>query len=118
MSPWLPRGECTYTEGGRQCREKVPTGRSRCRAHTNRGIRRSVPRPLPPDWKEIRLRILERDDLCVNASRCFNLSTTVDHIIDRADGGSDDDDNLQGMCTSCHNSKTARTRGFAKGKQR
>ena len=42
-------------------------------------------------------------------------STTADHVVDRADGGSDDDDNLQGVCTGCHSSKTARTRGFAKG---
>lgn len=116
MSPWLPRGECTHTEGGRQCRERVPTGHSRCKAHQRRGVRRSTTRPLPPNWKEIRARILERDDLCVICT--LNVSTNVDHIIDRFDGGTDDDDNLQGTCQSCHSSKTARTRGFAKGKAR
>ena len=113
MSPWLPGNECCAITQGRRCGAKIPLGRSRCRAHTPRGFRRNVPRALPSDWPTIRQRILDRDPVCV---LCHAMqSTTADHVVDRADGGSDDDDNLQGVCTGCHSSKTARTRGFAKG---
>lgn len=35
------------------------------------------------------------------------LAKYVDHIIQRKLGGSDEQENLQGLCQSCHNSKSA-----------
>lgn len=113
MSPWLAMNECTFVTDGRRCRAKIPAGRSRCSAHQHRGVRRNRPRDLPPDWPKIRAAVLDRDPICKLCG--FLESTTADHKVDRADGGSDDMDNLQGVCTGCHSSKTARsTAGFAK----
>jgi 5-methylcytosine-specific restriction protein A len=39
------------------------------------------------------------------------FSTDVDHIIPREAGGSDDDENLQGLCHACHSRKTAQEDG-------
>jgi 5-methylcytosine-specific restriction protein A len=36
------------------------------------------------------------------------MATAVDHIIAKADGGTDDDENLQPICDECHRMKTAR----------
>lgn len=33
-------------------------------------------------------------------------ATEVDHIVNVAEGGSDDDTNLQAICTECHGLKT------------
>ena len=58
----------------------------------------------------IRPHILRRDPICVNPFNLPNhivLSECVDHIIPREDGGTDDDDNLQGICLACHARKTA-----------
>ena len=35
------------------------------------------------------------------------VSLEVDHIIAEADGGSDDDSNLQTLCNQCHEAKTS-----------
>ncbi|MBF4406127.1 HNH endonuclease, partial [Vibrio anguillarum] len=32
----------------------------------------------------------------------------VDHIINKANGGTDDDANLQSICSPCHKEKTAK----------
>ena len=33
---------------------------------------------------------------------CLGVATQVHHIIDRVDGGGDDDDNLMAVCEGCH----------------
>jgi 5-methylcytosine-specific restriction endonuclease McrA len=66
-------------------------------------------RPLPPDWEQIRAAVLARDPICTTPT-CGQLSRHADHIIPRAFGGSDDMDNLQGKCRSCHGKKTMRER--------
>lgn len=61
-------------------------------------------------WQAIRLRILARDPICSNPFNLENhivISTEVDHKVPRSSGGDDSDDNLQGVCTSCHSRKTA-----------
>ncbi|MEQ7870735.1 HNH endonuclease signature motif containing protein [Chromohalobacter salexigens] len=35
-------------------------------------------------------------------------ASEVDHIVGQAFGGTDDDDNLEAICTPCHKAKTAR----------
>lgn len=63
------------------------------------------------DWEKKRLEILERDKgLC---QPCLKggftaLAKQVDHIVPKASGGTDDDDNLQSICLACHKVKTAK----------
>jgi 5-methylcytosine-specific restriction endonuclease McrA len=55
-------------------------------------------------WREIRLRILERDQhIC---AYCGNEATQVDHIIPRASGGTDEPSNLVAACQPCNNRKS------------
>ncbi len=61
-------------------------------------------RGYPADWEKRRLRILARDPVCRG---CFQaLSSEVDHILPLERGGSNHDDNLQGLCKTCHSRKT------------
>ncbi|ECC8734951.1 TPA: HNH endonuclease [Salmonella bongori] len=64
-------------------------------------------------WDIIRARILKRDQyLCQNHRRqkIAKKATSVDHIIPKAHGGTDDDSNLESLCWECHRAKTARER--------
>jgi 5-methylcytosine-specific restriction protein A len=66
-------------------------------------------------WRNARLSQLRKQPLC---QVCMSINiitpaTVVDHITPRSDGGADlSQDNLQSLCTSCHNSKTARENGL------
>jgi 5-methylcytosine-specific restriction protein A len=65
------------------------------------------------EWEHKRKRILARDEgLCVPCRKegIITLAREVDHIVAKARGGSDDDDNLQSICRPCHKTKTARER--------
>lgn len=44
-------------------------------------------------------------DACL---KCGDKATEVDHIIELAQGGTDEIENLQPLCTACHKAKTAR----------
>lgn len=60
-------------------------------------------------WRKLRIQVLERDDyLCVQCKANGRLTpaTDVDHIVNKASGGTDDIDNLQSLCKSCHQTKT------------
>lgn len=61
-------------------------------------------------WDKLRLRILRRDaglcQPCLQQGR-IEQAKQVDHIVPKALGGTDDDDNLQAICEPCHKSKTA-----------
>ena len=65
-------------------------------------------------WEKIRRRILRRDTLCID---CLVLgytiaSSEVDHRVPLFKGGSNDDDNLAGVCHDCHTRKSAEERGY------
>ena len=64
-------------------------------------------------WRALRTVALERDkhlcQECLKKGR-YVTATTVDHIIAKAHGGSDNLSNLQSLCNSCHKFKTARER--------
>ncbi|GAJ00432.1 unnamed protein product, partial [marine sediment metagenome] len=58
------------------------------------------------EWERLRMMILQRDPICKDCNS--QASTTVDHIIPVSQGGTDDMDNLQGLCEKCHNRKAAK----------
>ena len=60
-------------------------------------------------WERLRRAVLARDPVCV---ACYQLpSRHVDHIVPRRAGGSDEPENLQGLCAPCHARKTATSDG-------
>ena len=73
---------------------------------------------LSADWRARRERILIRDAFtCRSCSRVVDgQAAHVDHIIPLEDFGTDDDANLQTLCSSCHGRKTReeqRQKGYA-----
>lgn len=57
-------------------------------------------------WRKIRARIVIRDGgMC---QMCGNEGDSVDHIVPRIQGGTDDDYNLQLLCRTCNSSKGGR----------
>lgn len=61
-------------------------------------------------WRRLRAYILQRQPLCVDpfgdhAGRLVP-AIHVDHIVPRADGGTDAEGNLQPLCETCHARKT------------
>ena len=65
-------------------------------------------------WKEAREKQLTLYPLC---AVCQHQATVVDHIIEIKDGGSRlSPDNLQSLCASCHNIKTAQEKAQREGR--
>lgn len=62
-------------------------------------------------WRKIRKAILSRDkglcQPCLKQDR-YTRATEVDHIVEKAIGGTDSPSNLQAICTTCHRDKTGR----------
>lgn len=57
-------------------------------------------------WRRLRWATLQRDRYCV-VRGCGAVSTVADHIVPRARGGADTLANLRGLCTRCHNRRSA-----------
>lgn len=58
-------------------------------------------------WRRIRDRILLRDRYACQHCGRVGEDNEVDHIVNVAQGGTDDDSNLQTLCPDCHKVKTA-----------
>lgn len=96
----------------------VSDGTSRCPAHKNvpgrwadraRGSRHE--RGYGSAWDRTRKEILQRDHgLCQPCMRqgYVTPAAIVDHIVPKAQGGSDEHQNLQTICRDCHTEKTTR----------
>ncbi|WP_412526103.1 HNH endonuclease [Burkholderia lata] len=105
----------------RGCGALVADGGSYCTQHAHeavtwkpdvmRGNRHA--RGYGSAWGKIRTCILRRDaGLCQPCLRAGRVTTAdaVDHIVPKARGGTDRDENLQAICRDCHAAKTARER--------
>ena len=57
------------------------------------------------EWFKIRRDVLREEPAC---RRCGGPASEVDHIIPKRSGGTNERANLQGLCGSCHSSKTVR----------
>ncbi|MHB1334506.1 MAG: HNH endonuclease [Candidatus Humimicrobiaceae bacterium] len=53
-------------------------------------------------WKQLRDQVLIEEPSC---RECNQPSKVADHIVPREWGGSDERENLQGLCKRCHNKK-------------
>lgn len=58
-------------------------------------------------WRRKREAILIRDHYTCRVCGLTTKDLEVDHVINVAQGGTDDDSNLQAICIPCHKSKTA-----------
>jgi len=108
----------------RACRKhgcgRTTTDRSGyCEAHRNEGWQQHQrgqsrhERGYGTSWDKLRPLILGRDKhLCQECARQGRITpaTTVDHIKAKANGGTDDPDNLESLCWPCHRAKTGRER--------
>lgn len=66
-------------------------------------------------WQKRRARWLRAHPLCAicQANGRVTAATELDHIKPKAHGGTDADDNLQGLCAECHARKSMSDRGQA-----
>ena len=88
---WAGPPSCANLTRGTYCEDHQPESWSG-------STRRSE---LPPDWDRRRRYILQRDPVCKVCDDA--LSTEVDHIDDPHDHSYE---NLQGICSPCHDRKT------------
>jgi 5-methylcytosine-specific restriction protein A len=67
--------------------------------------------------QQAREELFRRNPYCVHckARGMLRLATERDHIINLAAGGTDDIDNIQGLCADCHKAKTQRESNRARG---
>ncbi|WP_306674693.1 HNH endonuclease [Burkholderia cepacia] len=63
-------------------------------------------------WDVIRKRIRKRDGYCCRACGIAVRAGVVDHIKPLAQGGSNEDENLQLLCKECHDDKTNADQGY------
>jgi 5-methylcytosine-specific restriction enzyme A len=115
--PSRPLRPCKH----RGCPALVPGGGTYCEAHKaeevkwkpdrERGNRHA--RGYDTTWTKTRARIMRRDcGICQPCKRAGRAAEAreVDHIVSKANGGTEDDANLQAICTPCHKAKTATER--------
>jgi 5-methylcytosine-specific restriction enzyme A len=108
----LPKLPC------RRCGAATPNKNKYCDDHQQHAVgwlktqvgRTTKQRGYAGVWVKLRKLVIARDKVCVNCSLKGYVSPIehVDHEIPKALGGTDDLDNLQGLCAACHKEKTAR----------
>ena len=110
------------TRPQRPCREPMCAGKTRekhgyCERHADKAVgwkrhqagQKTTARGYGRPWRRLRKAVLERDKYlcqpCRQAGRVAQAGI-VDHILPKAEGGTDSDDNLQSICEPCHKAKT------------
>jgi len=107
--PSMPPRPCTQP----RCKN-MATKHGRCDDHqpepwvSNKGKSRHE-RGYGSKWVKVRGQALKRDgylcQVCLRDGILTN-ATEVDHILNKAKGGTDALSNLQSICTKCHKAKT------------
>jgi len=71
-------------------------------------VRAATPRIRGHRWMAIRRFILSRDPICKECLKkdIVTSAVEVDHIVPLSRGGSNEEENLQGLCKPCHSMKT------------
>ena len=109
-----------------------PCNQPRCNAHSKKGGRCDEHQPeawvsskgktahergYGYKWTKLRNSILKRDKyLCKECLKkgVLTQAKEVDHILNKAQGGTDSVVNLQSLCKACHKTKTILERALAK----
>lgn len=107
-------GTTTHRSG--YCEKHQPTESSWSPWQRKKGS--SSQRGYGSDWRKLRSMILERDNhLCQEHLKqgVIKAGHHVDHIVPKAQKGTDEPSNLQTLCHSCHAHKTATERQQGKG---
>jgi 5-methylcytosine-specific restriction protein A len=91
----------------------VPSGQKRCPAHTEPtalGWRQDETRIRGRKLQKLRKALFQREPLCrvCKAEGRVTLATIRDHIVPLAEGGTDDDTNIQPLCRAHSDVKTQR----------
>ena len=77
--------------------------------HKHQKGRTNTERGYGKAWRALRQQVMERDSylcqVCLIDGR-YTPATEVDHIINKASGGTDELTNLQAICRECHKIKT------------
>lgn len=100
------------------CGALVADGSGYCESHqsdrklgkfADRGRGSRHKRGYGSKWDKKRQQILERDgglcQVCLKRG-VVTAAKQVDHIVPKAEGGTDQDENLQAICVPCHRVKT------------
>jgi 5-methylcytosine-specific restriction protein A len=82
----------------------VQAGSSRCLIHTRPN---AAQRGYSSPWQHFRVRYLADHGYQCMVDQCYAKASDVDHITPRAFGGTDDERNLQALCSTHHKRKTA-----------
>ncbi len=103
LMPTAPRRPCPRPG----CPNLVPP---KCPVHTARpwehGRASSAERGYGAAWRKLRELVLAEEPLCrVCGGR---PSVMADHIVPKTHGGTDDRENLRGICKRCHDTKSGR----------
>ena len=64
--------------------------------------------------------VLREEPLCRRCLAADHITPTTiaDHVTPKGEGGTDDRDNYQGLCTPCHDAKTAQESARARARGR
>ena len=114
--PTKPKKHCAHPG----CPNLVEAGRRYCPEHEKEEQKRinanrdpSKAKQYDERWRRLRKLVIHREPLCRQCKKegRLTLATEVDHIIPLAQGGTNELDNLQPLCHSCHSRKTAKEDG-------
>lgn len=93
------------------CGALVRDGSGRCSKHPREAWSKKPDAPKRVTGRKLqamRYRLFTSNPLCVECERLgrVTLATQRDHIKPLAEGGTDDDSNVQGLCRDCHDGKS------------
>ena len=101
------------------CSTLVRDGSARCSAHKlQQWVKRpEVKRQSGRALQRKRAELFAREPLCrlCAANGFVTIAALRDHIVPLAEGGADDDDNIQPLCRACHDEKSMAERLRARG---